>query len=247
MNDNKVALITGGSRGIGEKIAERFAQAGYNLIINYVSNIENVEELETKIKGNANIEILFIQSDVTSFESCENMVNEAIKKLGHIDVLVNNAGITKDTLLMRMKEEDFDKVINVNLKGTYNVTKNVIPYMMKQKYGKIINISSVVGVSGNAGQANYAASKAGIIGFTKSVAKELASRNILANCVAPGFIKTDMTDVLSDSVKESINSQIPLKKMGTAEEVANAVYFLGNEENTYITGQVLNVDGGMLM
>ena len=220
MNDNKVALITGGSRGIGEKIAERFAQAGYNLIINYVSNIENVEELEAKIKGNANIEILFIQSDVTSFESCENMVNEAIKKFGHIDVLVNNAGITKDTLLMRMKEEDFDKVINVNLKGTYNVTKNVIPYMMKQKYGKIINISSVVGVSGNAGQANYAASKAGIIGFTKSVAKELASRNILANCVAPGFIKTDMTDVLSDSVKESINSQIPLKKMGTAEEVA---------------------------
>lgn len=247
MNDNKVALITGGSRGIGEKIAERFAQAGYNLIINYVSNIENVEELEAKIKGNANIEILFIQSDVTSFESCENMVNEAIKKFGHIDVLVNNAGITKDTLLMRMKEEDFDKVINVNLKGTYNVTKNVIPYMMKQKYGKIINISSVVGVSGNAGQANYAASKAGIIGFTKSVAKELASRNILANCVAPGFIKTGMTDVLSDSVKESINSQIPLKKMGTAEEVANAVYFLGNEENTYITGQVLNVDGGMLM
>ena len=247
MNDNKVALITGGSRGIGEKIAERFAQAGYNLIINYVSNIENVEELEAKIKGNANIEILFIQSDVTSFESCENMVNEAIKKFGHIDVLVNNAGITKDTLLMRMKEEDFDKVINVNLKGTYNVTKNVIPYMMKQKYGKIINISSVVGVSGNAGQANYAASKAGIIGFTKSVAKELASRNILANCVAPGFIKTDMTDVLSDSVKESINSQIPLKKMGTVEEVANAVYFLGNEENTYITGQVLNVDGGMLM
>ena len=247
MNDNKVALITGGSRGIGEKIAERFAQAGYNLIINYVSNIENVEELEAKIKGNANIEILFIQSDVTSFESCENMVNEAIKKFGHIDVLVNNAGITKDTLLMRMKEEDFDKVINVNLKGTYNVTKNVIPYMMKQKYGKIINISSVVGVSGNAGQANYAASKAGIIGFTKSVAKELASRNILANCVAPGFIKTDMTDVLSDSVIESINSQIPLKKMGTAEEVANAVYFLGNEENTYITGQVLNVDGGMLM
>ena len=247
MNDNKVALITGGSRGIGEKIAERFAQAGYNLIINYVSNIENVEELETKIKGNVNIEILFIQSDVTSFESCENMVNEAIKKFGHIDVLVNNAGITKDTLLMRMKEEDFDKVINVNLKGTYNVTKNVIPYMMKQKYGKIINISSVVGVSGNAGQANYAASKAGIIGFTKSVAKELASRNILANCVAPGFIKTDMTDILSDSVKESINSQIPLKKMGTAKEVANAVYFLGNEENTYITGQVLNVDGGMLM
>ena len=247
MSDNKVALITGGSRGIGEKIAEKFATEGYNLVINYVSNIENVEELEARIKGNANIEILFVQADVTSFESCENMINKAIEKFGHIDVVVNNAGITKDGLLMRMNEEDFDKVINVNLKGTYNVTKNAIPHMMKQKYGRIVNISSVVGVSGNAGQANYAASKAGIIGFTKSVAKELASRNILANCVAPGFIKTDMTDVLSDSVKESINAQIPLKKMGTAEEVAKAVYFLGNEENTYITGQVLNVDGGMLM
>ena len=247
MSDNKVALITGGSRGIGEKIAEKFATEGYNLVINYVSNIENVEELEARIKGNANIEILFVQADVTSFESCENMINKAIEKFGHIDVVVNNAVITKDGLLMRMKEEDFDKVINVNLKGTYNVTKNAIPHMMKQKYGRIVNISSVVGVSGNAGQANYAASKAGIIGFTKSVAKELASRNILANCVAPGFIKTDMTDVLSDSVKESINAQIPLKKMGTAEEVAKAVYFLGNEENTYITGQVLNVDGGMLM
>ncbi len=247
MSDNKVALITGGSRGIGEKIAEKFATEGYNLVINYVSNIENVEELEARIKGNSNIEILFVQADVTSFESCENMINKAIEKFGHIDVVVNNAGITKDGLLMRMKEEDFDKVINVNLKGTYNVTKNAIPHMMKQKYGRIVNISSVVGVSGNAGQANYAASKAGIIGFTKSVAKELASRNILANCVAPGFIKTDMTDVLSDSVKESINAQIPLKKMGTAEEVAKAVYFLGNEENTYITGQVLNVDGGMLM
>lgn len=247
MSDNKVALITGGSRGIGEKIAEKFASEGYNLVINYVSNIGDEKELEEKIKGNSNIEILFIQADVTSFESCENMINKAIEKFGHIDVVVNNAGITKDGLLMRMKEEDFDKVINVNLKGTYNVTKNVIPYMMKQKYGKIVNISSVVGVSGNAGQANYSASKAGIIGFTKSVAKELASRNILANCVAPGFIKTDMTDVLSDSVKESINAQIPLKKMGTAEEVAKAVYFLGNEGNTYITGQVLNVDGGMLM
>lgn len=246
MNDNKVALITGGSRGIGEKIAERFAQAGYNLIINYVSNIENVEELEAKIKGNANIEILFIQSDVTSFESCENMVNEAIKKFGHIDVLVNNAGITKDTLLMRMKEEDFDKVISINLKGTFNLTKLVTPYMMKRREGRIVSISSVVGVMGNAGQSNYAASKAGIIGFTKSVAKELASRNILANCVAPGFIATDMTAVLNDKVKESINAQIPLKRMGTAEEIANAVYFLGGEENTYITGQTLNIDGGMI-
>lgn len=247
MNDNKVALITGGSRGIGEKIAERFAQAGYNLIINYVSNIENVEELEAKIKGNANIEILFIQSDVTSFESCENMVNEAIKKFGHIDVLVNNAGITKDTLLMRMKEEDFDKVIEINLKGTFLITKSVIPYMLKKRDGKIINLASVVGVTGNAGQCNYSASKAGIIGFTKSIAKELASRNIRANAIAPGFIDTDMTSILSDEVKDSINVQIPMKRMGTTQEIANVAYFLGCEESSYITGQVINIDGGMVM
>ena len=148
---------------------------------------------------------------------------------------------------MRMKEEDFDNVINTNLKGTFNVTKNVVPYMMKKRSGKIVNVSSVVGVSGNAGQCNYAASKAGIIGFTKSIAKELASRNILANCVAPGFIDTDMTEVLSNSVKENINNQIPLKRMGTAEEIAKVVYFLAEEDNTYITGQVLNIDGGMLM
>lgn len=247
MSESRVALVTGGSRGIGRKIAERFAKEGYNLVINYVSDNTNIDETSNELKGDSNIEILFVKADVTSFESCENMVKEAMDKFGRIDVLVNNAGITKDGLLMRMQEDDFTRVIDVNLKGTFNVTKNVIPYMMKQRYGKIINISSVVGETGNAGQANYAASKAGIIGFTKSVAKELASRNILANCVAPGFIKTDMTDVLSDSVKESINAQIPLKKMGTAEEVANAVYFLGNEENTYITGQVLNVNGGMLM
>ena len=188
-----------------------------------------------------------IKCDVTDFNSCQEMVKKAVDKFGKIDVLINNAGITKDNLLMRMKEEDFDKVINVNLKGTFNMTKNVISYMMKKRSGRIVNISSVVGVSGNSGQANYAASKAGIIGFTKSVAKELASRNILANAVAPGFIETDMTDVLSESVKESIYSQIPLKKMGKPEEVANAVYFLGSDENTYITGQVLNVDGGMIM
>lgn len=243
-NNKKVALITGGSRGIGKEVAKKFASNGYNLVINYVSDSTNLEALKGEFEG---VEVLFVKTDVTNYESCENMVKQAIEKFGRIDVLVNNAGITKDGLLMRMKEEDFDKVININLKGTFNMTKNVIPYMMKQRYGKIVNISSVVGVTGNAGQCNYAASKAGIIGFTKSVARELASRNVLANCVAPGFIRTDMTDVLSDAVKESIHAQIPLNKMGEAKEVANAVYFLASEENSYITGQVLNVDGGMVM
>ena len=245
--DKKVALITGGARGIGKNIAEKFARNGYNIVINYVSEKTDVNKLESDLSQNGKVEVLCIKCDVTDFNSCQEMVKEAVDKFGKIDVLINNAGITKDNLLMRMKEEDFDKVINVNLKGTFNMTKNVISYMMKKRSGRIVNISSVVGVSGNSGQANYAASKAGIIGFTKSVAKELASRNILANAVAPGFIETDMTDVLSESVKESIYSQIPLKKMGKPEEVANAVYFLGSDENTYITGQVLNVDGGMIM
>ena len=245
MEENKVALITGGTRGIGKAIAKKFAENGYDLIINYVSENTDLEKLKKDI--NSNNEILFVRANVGDFNSCEELVKKAIEKFGKIDVLVNNAGITRDNLIMRMKEEDFDKVINTNLKGTFNVTKNVVPYMMKKRSGKIVNISSVVGVSGNAGQCNYAASKAGIIGFTKSIAKELASRNILANCIAPGFIDTDMTEVLSDSVKENINSQIPLKRMGSAEEIAKAVYFLAGEDNTYITGQVLNVDGGMLM
>lgn len=243
----KVAFITGGSRGIGKEIARKFAENEYNIVVNYVSDKTDVAKLEKELNQNGNVEVLCVKGDVTDFSTCEQMVKNAIEKFGKIDVLINNAGITKDNLLMRMKEEDFDKVINVNLKGTFNMTKNVISYMMKQRNGRIVNISSVVGVSGNSGQANYSASKAGIIGFTKSVAKELASRNILSNAVAPGFIETDMTDVLSDTVKESINSQIPLRKMGKAEQVANAVYFLGSEENTYITGQVLNVDGGMIM
>ena len=208
-----MALITGGSRGIGKKVAEKFAQKGYNLVINYVSDNTNIKELVQELKQEDNQEIMFIKADVTDFISCEQLVKQAIEKFGKIDVLVNNAGITKDNLLARMKEEEFDKVIEVNLKGTFNMTKNVVPFMMKKRYGKIVNISSVVGVSGNAGQCNYAASKAGIIGFTKSLAKELASRNILANCIAPGFITTDMTAVLSEEVKEKIAEQIPLKKM----------------------------------
>lgn len=246
MEEKKVAIITGGSRGIGKEIAKKFAKENYNLVINYVSEKTNTEELKKEFEA-LGAEVLFIKTNVTSYEECEKMAKDAINKFGKIDVLVNNAGVTKDSLLLRMKEEDFDTVINVNLKGTFNVTKACIPYMMKKKSGKIVNISSVVGISGNSGQANYAASKAGIIGFTKSVAKELASRNILANCVAPGYIATDMTNGLSDAVKESINNQIPLKRVGMPEEVAKAVYFLAGEENSYITGQVVNVDGGMLI
>ncbi len=246
MEEKKVAIITGGSRGIGKEIAKKFAKENYNLVINYVSEKTNTEELKKEFEA-LGAEVLFIKTNVTSYEECEKMAKDAINQFGKIDVLVNNAGVTKDSLLLRMKEEDFDTVINVNLKGTFNVTKACIPYMMKKKSGKIVNISSVVGISGNSGQANYAASKAGIIGFTKSVAKELASRNILANCVAPGYIATDMTNGLSDAVKESINNQIPLKRVGMPEEVAKAVYFLAGEENSYITGQVLNVDGGMLI
>ena len=245
MKDTKVALITGGTRGIGKAIAKLFSNKGYNLVLNYVSENTDIERIENEIKSNN--EILFVRANVSRFNEAEELVKKAIEKFGKIDVLVNNAGITRDNLIMRMKEEDFDSVINTNLKGTFNVTKNVVPYMMKKREGRIVNISSVVGVSGNAGQCNYAASKAGIIGFSKSIAKEFASRNILCNCIAPGFIGTDMTEVLSSAVKESINSQIPLKRMGSPEEVAKTVYFLGGEDNTYITGQVLNVDGGMLM
>lgn len=244
--ERKVALITGGSRGIGKEVAKEFAKNGYDLAINYVSDNTKVEELESEFKS-LGAQTLFIKTDVTNFDDCNQMTKKVIEKYGEIDVLINNAGITKDNLLIRMKEEDFDNVININLKGTFNVTKNVVPFMIKQKYGKIVNISSVVGVVGNAGQCNYAASKAGIIGFTKSLAKELASRNIQINAVAPGFIQTDMTDVLSDTVKENINNQIPLKRMGTAKEVAKAVCFLSSENASYITGQVLNVDGGMVM
>ena len=243
---NKVALITGSSRGIGKQIAIKLAKNGYNIVVNYINKNEEVEKTIEELKQ-FGIEVLEAQGDISNYEQSEKIVNSTIEKFGQIDVLVNNAGITKDMLIMRMKKEDFTKVIDVNLVGTFNITKNVIPYMMKKRNGRIINISSVVGISGNAGQCNYAASKAGIIGFTKSLAKELASRNILVNAVAPGFIETNMTDVLQENVKEEIKKQIPLKRIGTAEDVANAVYFLTSEESSYITGQVLQVDGGMLI
>lgn len=243
---NKVAFITGSTRGIGKQIALTFAQNGYDVAINYRNVNEELETTKKEIESN-NVKCLAVQGDVSNFEDCERFVKEIIKEFGKIDVLVNNAGITKDTLLMRMKKEDFENVIDVNLVGTFNVTKNVISHMMKARSGRIINISSVVGVAGNAGQTNYSASKAGIIGFTKSLAKEVASRGILVNAVAPGFIETQMTDVLKDEIKEEIAKSIPLKRMGTAQDVANVVKFLAEEDSAYITGQVINVDGGMLM
>ena len=242
----KVAFITGGTRGIGKQIAITLAKCGYDIAINYRNENEELENTKKEIEAN-NVKCLAVKGDVSNFEDCEKNVEEIISKYGKIDVLVNNAGITRDTLLMRMKKEDFEDVINTNLVGTFNVTKNVISYMLKAHYGRIINISSVVGIAGNAGQTNYSASKAGIIGFTKSLAKEVASRNILVNAVAPGFIETSMTNVLKDEIKEEIAKSIPLKRMGTTQDVANVVKFLASEDSSYITGQVINVDGGMLM
>ena len=243
---NKVAFITGATRGIGRQIAITLAKEGFDIAINYRK--ENEDLIETKkMVEDQKLKCFTVQGDVSSFEDSERMVKDIIEEFNHIDILVNNAGITKDMLLMRMKKEDFESVIGVNLVGTFNITKNVIPYMMKNRIGRIINVSSVVGISGNAGQTNYSASKAGIIGFTKSLAKEVGSRNILVNAVAPGFIETQMTDVLKEEVKEEISKTIPLKRMGTVEDVANVVKFLASKDSSYITGQVINIDGGMLM
>ena len=243
---NKLAIITGGTRGIGKQIALTFAKEGYNIAINYRTENEDLKNTKKEIEEN-NVKCFTFQGDVTNFKDCEQFVKQIVEKFGNIDVLVNNAGITRDTLLMRMKEEDFKQVIDTNLIGTFNVTKNVIGNMIKARNGRIINISSVVGISGNAGQTNYSASKAGIIGFTKSLAKEVASRNITVNAVAPGFIETQMTDVLKDDIKEEIAKKIPLKRMGTPQDVANVVKFLASNDSSYITGQVINIDGGMLM
>ena len=245
-NIKKVALITGATRGIGKQIAITLAKEGYNIALNYRKENEDLENAKKEITE-LGVEVLAVQGDVSKYEDCERFVKEIIEKFGHIDVLVNNAGITRDCLLIRMKEEDFKQVIDTNLGGTYNVTKNVISYMMKAHSGRIINISSVVGIVGNAGQTNYSASKAGIIGFTKSLAKEVASRNILVNAIAPGFIETDMTGVLKEEIKNEIAKNIPMKRMGSAQEVAKVVKFLTSDDSSYITGQVINVDGGMVM
>ena len=247
--ERKIVLVTGASRGIGKETAKVYAENGYDVAINYVSDKTDVEGIKKEFEE-MGVKCLMVKADVSNEEDVNNMVESVISEFGKIDVLVNNAGITKDTLLMRMSKEDFDKVIDINLKGTFLVTKAVTKYMMKKRCGSIINLASVVGVVGNSGQSNYSASKAGIIGFTKSVAKELASRNIRANAVAPGFIETDITDmtnVLKDDIKENIGNQIPLKRMGTAREVAEVIYFLGTEKSSYITGQVINIDGGMVM
>lgn len=243
---NKVALITGATRGIGKEIALTLAQNGYDIALNYRTENEELKNTVKEIES-YNVKCLKVKGDVSNFEDCERFTKEIIEEFEKIDVLVNNAGITKDTLLMRMKKEDFENVIDVNLVGTFNVTKNVISYMLKARSGRIINISSVVGISGNVGQTNYSASKAGIIGFTKSLAKEVGSRGILVNAVAPGFIETQMTQSLKDEIKEEIAKTICLKRMGTAKDVANVVKFLSSEESSYITGQVIQVDGGMLM
>ncbi|CDM69773.1 3-oxoacyl-[acyl-carrier-protein] reductase FabG [Clostridium bornimense] len=246
MLKGKVALITGATRGIGKAIALKFAENGADIALNYRRDNEDLKNLvrELECKG---VKVLPVQGDVAILEDANRIVKETVEGLGKLDILVNNAGITKDGLIIRMKEEDFDSVINTNLKGTFNTVKAATSIMMKQRSGKIINISSVVGLVGNAGQSNYSASKAGIIGLTKSIARELGGRGINVNAIAPGFIQTDMTEVLPDKLKESMETSIPLKKLGNPEDVANLALFLGSNLSDYITGQVIAVDGGMTM
>lgn len=242
--DKKTCIITGSSRGIGRGCAILFAKNGYNVVVNYSSN-EPTELLEELTGMNASF--ISLKGDISNEEDAVMLVEETVKAFGKVDVLINNAGITKDNLMLRMKTEDFKKVIDINLVGTFNMTKAASAVMMKKRVGRIINISSVVGLRGNAGQVNYASSKAGVIGLTKSVAKELAKRNITCNAIAPGFIETDMTGALSDKIKENILSDIPLGTLGQVEDIANLAYFLASDESKYITGQVIAVDGGMSM
>lgn len=246
MLKGKVALVTGASRGIGKEIALQLARNGASVAVNYAGSEAKANEVVAQIRENGG-EAFAIQADVANAESVTNMVAEVISKYGALDILVNNAGITRDNLLMRMKEDEWDAVINTNLKGVFNCTKAVTRQMMKQRKGRIINIASIVGVCGNPGQANYVAAKAGVIGLTKTTAKELASRNITVNAIAPGFITTDMTDELTDEVKNEMLKQIPLACFGKPEDIAAVVRFLASDETSYITGQTFHVDGGMVM
>ncbi len=241
----KTAIITGGSRGIGKAIVEVFARQGANIAFTYSSSSEAAKKIQTEVP-NLGIKAHAFKSDASNFEQAQELVAEVAKEFGSIDILINNAGITKDNLLMRMSEEDFDRVIEVNLKSVFNMTKAVQRTMLKQRKGSIINMSSVIGIKGNAGQSNYAASKAGVIGFSKSIAIELGSRNIRSNVIAPGFIETEMTEKLGEETIKAYQSVIPLKRGGAPEEIANTCVFLGSDMSSYITGQVLNVDGGML-
>lgn len=246
MLSGKTALVTGASRGIGRAIALELAAAGADVAVNYAGSEEAAAAVAREIEGMGRRAIT-IKADVGNAAEAESMVSQTIEAFGHLDVLVNNAGITRDNLIMRMKEEEFDQVINTNLKGVFNCIKAVTRPMMKQRSGRIINISSVVGALGNPGQANYVAAKAGVIGLTKASARELASRGITVNAVAPGFIATDMTDKLSDEQKGALLPQIPLGRMGAPEEIARVVRFLASEDASYLTGQTLHVDGGMYM
>ena len=243
---NKRAIVTGGTRGIGKAIVKELAANGCNVVFTYFSSDESARSLENEL-SNESVKVFGFKADASSFAAADETVKFTIEKLGGVDILVNNAGITKDTLMLRMSENDFDLVINSNLKSVFNYTKAILKPMISQRFGKIVNISSVVGIVGNPGQANYVASKAGVIGLTKSNAKELASRNINVNAVAPGFIETDMTDKMNDQQKEAILSNVPIKRLGKPEDVAKAVLFLCSSDSDYITGQVLTVDGGMVM
>ena len=242
---DKTAIITGATRGIGRGIAETFAKHGANVIFTYSSSSDLAKEIENELSKEGVI-VKGYKSDASNFNDCENLINKIVNDFPVIDILINNAGITIDNLLMRMKEQDFDKVISVNLKSVFNMTKAIQRTMLKQRFGSIINMSSVVGVKGNAGQSNYAASKAGIIGFSKSIALELGSRNIRCNVIAPGFIETEMTEVLDDKVVQEWRDSIPLKRGGTPKDIANVCLWLGSDMSSYVTGQTIHVNGGLL-
>ena len=245
MLEGKTAIVTGGSRGIGEALVRRFASEGAKVAFTYFSSGEKANKLAAEVQQETGVTVLPIQSDASSYTEAESLVNQVMEAFGHIDILVNNAGITKDNLMLRMSEDQWDSVIQTNLKSVFNLTKHILRPMIRNRGGSIINMSSVVGVFGNAGQANYSASKAGIIGFSKSIAKEVGSRGIRCNAVAPGFIETEMTAVLDEKTREGFLAGIPMKRLGRAEEVADLCVFLGSDRSAYISGQVISICGGL--